>query len=66
MTNEEIQGNLASMSDLAHAHNIKVVFSSVTPISEYHVRGVPQTTDSADGAHQGDERVDQVVRGLAW
>jgi len=44
MTNEEIQGNLASMSDLAHAHNIKVVFSSVTPISEYHVRGVPQTT----------------------
>ena len=44
MTNEEIQGNLASMSDLAHAHNIKVVFSSITPISEYHVRGVPQTT----------------------
>ena len=44
MTNEETQGNLASMSDLAHAHNIKVVFSSVTPISEYHVRGVPQTT----------------------
>jgi lysophospholipase L1-like esterase len=44
MTNEEIQGNLASMSDLAHVHNIKVVFSSVTPISEYHVRGVPQTT----------------------
>jgi len=23
MTNEEIQGNLASMSELAHAHNIK-------------------------------------------
>ena len=44
MTNEEIQGNLASMSDLAHAHNIKVVLSSVTPVSEYHVRGVPQTT----------------------
>src|SRR5262245_48505531 len=44
MTNEEIQGNLASMSDLAHAHNIKVVFSSITPVSEYHVRGVPQTT----------------------
>ena len=32
------------MSDLAHAHNIKVVFSSITPVSEYHVRGVPQTT----------------------
>ena len=44
MTNEEIQGNLASMSELAHAHSIKVVFSSVTPVSEYHVRGVPQTT----------------------
>jgi lysophospholipase L1-like esterase len=44
MTNEEIQGNLASMSELAHAHNIKVVFASITPISEYHVRGVPQTT----------------------
>ena len=44
MTNEEIQGNLASMSELAHAHNIKVVFSSITPISEYHVRGTPQTT----------------------
>jgi lysophospholipase L1-like esterase len=44
MTNEEIQGNLASMSELAHAHSIKVVFSSITPVSEYHVRGVPQTT----------------------
>jgi lysophospholipase L1-like esterase len=47
MTNEEIQGNLASMSELAHAHNIKVVMSSVTPVSEYHVanpRAVPQTT----------------------
>ncbi len=44
MTNEEIQGNFASMSDLAHAHNIKVVFSSITPVGEYHVRGVPQTT----------------------
>ena len=44
MTNEEIQGNLASMSDLAHAHSIKVIFSSITPVSEYHVRGTPQTT----------------------
>jgi len=47
MTNEEIQGNLASMSELANAHNIKVVMSSVTPVSEYHVanpRAVPQTT----------------------
>ena len=46
MTNEEIQGNLASMSDLAHAHNIKVVLASITPVSEYHVRPnlPPQTT----------------------
>jgi lysophospholipase L1-like esterase len=44
MTNEEIQGNLSSMSELAHAHDIKVVLSSITPVSEYHVRGTPQTT----------------------
>jgi lysophospholipase L1-like esterase len=47
MTNEEIQGNLATMSELAHAHKIKVVMSSVTPVSEYHVanpRIPPQTT----------------------
>jgi lysophospholipase L1-like esterase len=47
MTNEEIQGTLASMSDLAHAHNIRVVFASVTPVSGYHVKGpsdIAQTT----------------------
>jgi lysophospholipase L1-like esterase len=47
MTDEDIQNNLASMSELAHAHNIKVVLSSVTPVSAYHTavpRGVPQTT----------------------
>jgi len=44
MTNEEIQGNLASMSELAQAHKVKVVLSSITPVSEYHVRGTPQTT----------------------
>ena len=45
MTNEDIQGNLASMSELAHANNIKVVFASITPVSAYHAapRGVPQT-----------------------
>jgi lysophospholipase L1-like esterase len=46
-TNEEIQGNLASMSELARAHNIRVVLASVTPVSGYHVaspNGVPQTT----------------------
>jgi lysophospholipase L1-like esterase len=47
MTNEEIQANLGSMSDLAHANNIKVVLASVMPVSAYHVAtpaGVPQTT----------------------
>jgi len=47
MTNEDIQGNLASMSELAHANKIRVVFSSVTPVSAYHVaspRVAPQTT----------------------
>src|SRR5438128_1467648 len=47
MTNEEIQGNLASMSELAHSHTIRVVLASVTPVSGYHVASpaaVPQTT----------------------
>ena len=47
MTNEEIQGNLTSMAELAHAHNIRVVLASITPVSGYHVAtpaGVPQTT----------------------
>ena len=47
MTNEEIQANLTSMSELAHANDIKVVFASVMPVSAYHVAtptSVPQTT----------------------
>ena len=47
MTNEDIQGNLASMSELAHANKIRVVFASVTPVSAYHVpnpRVAPQTS----------------------
>jgi lysophospholipase L1-like esterase len=46
-TDEDIQGNLASMSDLARAHEIRVVLASVTPVSAYHVASpaaVPQTT----------------------
>jgi lysophospholipase L1-like esterase len=46
-TNEEIQGHLASMSELARAHNIRVVLASITPVSGYHVAtptGIPQTT----------------------
>ncbi|MCC7008311.1 MAG: SGNH/GDSL hydrolase family protein [Acidobacteria bacterium] len=46
MTDEEIEGNLASMSELAVASGIKVVLSSITPTSAYHVgpSGLPQTT----------------------
>ena len=48
MTDEEIEGNLASMSELARAHGIKVVLASITPISDYHFppaqSGAPQTT----------------------
>ncbi len=47
LSDEDIQGNLTSMRQLAHANNIKVVFASITPVSAYHTvtpRGVPQTT----------------------
>jgi len=45
MTNEDIQNNLMSMAELAKAHKIKVILSSITPTSAYHVgpTGVPQT-----------------------
>jgi lysophospholipase L1-like esterase len=46
MTNEEIQGNIASMAELARTHGIRVVLSSILPVSEYHTapNAVPQTT----------------------
>jgi lysophospholipase L1-like esterase len=47
MSNEDIQGNLASMSELAEASGIKLVLASILPVSEYHRSGpnaVPQTT----------------------
>ena len=45
MTNDEVQGNLASMAQLAKANGIRVVLSSIQPVSNYHVaaNGVPQT-----------------------
>jgi lysophospholipase L1-like esterase len=45
-TDEDIQFNLASMTDLAKAHGIKVVLSSLTPTGAYHTAPgeVPQTT----------------------
>jgi lysophospholipase L1-like esterase len=48
MTDEQIQGNLASMAELARANGVRVVFSSILPVSRYHVRpgdtNPPQTT----------------------
>jgi lysophospholipase L1-like esterase len=47
MTDEQIEGNLASMAELASAHGIKVVLSSITPVSQSHVasaNAIPQTT----------------------
>jgi acyl-CoA thioesterase I len=46
MTDEDIQGNLASMAQLAKANGIRVVLASITPVSGYHVAptGVPQTS----------------------
>ena len=57
MTNEEIQNNLASMSELAKAHGIRVVLASITPVSAYHVR--PEDT-----APQTDRRPMQRIRAI--
>ena len=47
MTDEDIQRNLMSMAELAKANNIKVVLSSITPTSNYHLavpNDPPQST----------------------
>ena len=45
MTNEEIQANLVSMAEIGKANGIRVVFSSILPVSAYHTapNGIPQT-----------------------
>jgi lysophospholipase L1-like esterase len=45
MSNEDIQGNIMSMAELAKAHKITVILSSILPTSNYHIgpSGVPQT-----------------------
>jgi acyl-CoA thioesterase I len=45
MANEEIQANMMSMAELAKANKIKVVLSSILPVSNYHVNPAlgPQT-----------------------
>jgi lysophospholipase L1-like esterase len=45
MTDEEIAANIQSMCELAKANGIKVVLSSILPVSAYHATaGLPQTT----------------------
>jgi len=46
MTDEDIEGNIASMAELATANGIKVVLASITPVSAYHAAPgtPPQTT----------------------
>ncbi len=45
MSNEEIESNIASMAELGKAHGVRVVLSSILPISNYHTpaNGIPQT-----------------------
>lgn len=45
MTDQEIEANFESMAELAKAHGIRVVLSSILPTSAYHTapNGVPQT-----------------------
>jgi lysophospholipase L1-like esterase len=45
MSDEEIRGNIMSMADLAKVGGVRVVLSSILPVSAYHTapNGVPQT-----------------------
>jgi lysophospholipase L1-like esterase len=45
-TNEDIQGNIETMAELARVHGIKVILSSILPVSAYHqapMSPLPQT-----------------------
>jgi len=48
MPNDEVAGNLASMAEIARSNGVRVVFSSILPVSDYHYKpgtaGGPQTT----------------------
>jgi lysophospholipase L1-like esterase len=45
MTDDEIEGNIMMMAELAKVHGIKVVLSSILPVSNYHPgNNFPQTT----------------------
>ena len=52
ITNDEIQGNLASMAQLAKANGIRVVLSSIQPVSAYHTtERLCRRRAASDGAH---------------
>jgi lysophospholipase L1-like esterase len=46
MLDEQIEGNIASMAELAQAHRIRVVLASIMPTSAYHAapNAEPQTS----------------------
>jgi len=44
MTNAAIEANIMSMGDIAQANGIRVVLSSILPVSAYHNPSAPQTT----------------------
>jgi lysophospholipase L1-like esterase len=48
MTLEEIEGNLTSMDELAHANKIRVVLASVLPVSNYGHAGDGRPIDVRD------------------
>ena len=55
-----IEDNYGMMATLASAHNIKVIFASVLPVSDYHKDQNPAYEMSSDPAacvHQGSERM---------
>ena len=63
ISNEDIQGNLASMSELAKAHGIRVVLSSILPVSAYHTSptGTPADHGAPDGTDPRSQRLDEEV-----
>jgi lysophospholipase L1-like esterase len=58
MSLEEIEGNYASLSELAAAHHIRVIFSSVLPIHNY----TPQSTNLF--AQRSPEKIRELNRWL--
>ncbi len=57
MTNEEIQANIMSMTEIGKANGIRVVLSSILPVSAYHTAAKRHRADNsaADDPHPGDQ-----------